>query len=124
MIKLTTSTIAGIVMSLWSFSQQFDNVETFLESEMRENRIPGMQIAVIQHGKIVLSRAFGIGNIQDSIAVTKHSVFSINSCTKAFTGVAIMQLVEDGMLDIAAPVSQYLDGLPKPWQTISIRHYR
>src|SRR6185369_1164830 len=52
---------------------------------------------------------------------TNNSVFGIYSCTKAFTGVAIMQLVEDGKLDLAAPVSRYLDGLPVAWQPVTIR---
>jgi len=48
-------------------------------------------------------------------------VFPIFSCTKAFTGVAIMQLVEEGKLDLSAPVSRYLDGLPTAWQPVTIR---
>lgn len=121
MIKSTASTVVGIIISFYVFSQQNDNVETFLESEMREGRIPGMQIAVIQRGEIVLLKSFGTGNIQNSISVTEQSIFSINSCTKAFTGVAIMQLVEDGKLDIGAPVSLYLEGLPIAWRSITIR---
>jgi CubicO group peptidase (beta-lactamase class C family) len=102
-------------------SAQSGNVETFIQQEMKERRIPGLQIAVVQHGKIALLKSFGIANIQNSIPVTNQSIFSINSCTKAFTGVAIMQLVEDGKLDIASPVSRYLDGLPTGWQSITIR---
>lgn len=102
-------------------SAQTGNVETFIQQEMKERRIPGIQIAVVHHGKIVLLKSFGIANIQNSIPVNNQSIFSINSCTKAFTGVAIMQLVEDGMLDIASPVSRYLDGLPAAWQPITIR---
>ncbi|HTJ47831.1 MAG TPA: serine hydrolase, partial [Cyclobacteriaceae bacterium] len=44
-----------------------------------------------------------------------------NSCTKAFTGVAIMQLVEEGKIDLAAPVSNYLDELPADWQPVTIK---
>jgi CubicO group peptidase (beta-lactamase class C family) len=48
-------------------------------------------------------------------------VFSINSIAKAFTGVAMLQLVEKGQVDLAAPVSKYLDGLPAAWQDVTIR---
>jgi CubicO group peptidase (beta-lactamase class C family) len=98
-----------------------DDVEILLRREMQERRIPGLQIAVVHHGKIVLLRSFGIANIQNSVPVTNQIVFPINSCTKAFTGVAIMQLVEEGKLDLSAPVSRYLDGLPTTWQPVTIR---
>src|SRR5215211_9313397 len=97
------------------------NVDTLIQREMRERRIPGVQVAVVKDGKIVLSKAFGIADIQHSVPVTNKTVFPIYSCTKAFTGVAIMQLVEDGKVDLSAPVSRYLDGLPTAWQRVTIR---
>jgi CubicO group peptidase (beta-lactamase class C family) len=97
------------------------NVDAFLRSQMQKRRIPGLQLAVVQKGKIVKLGAYGLANLQDSIPVTNQTRFTINSITKSFTGVAIMQLVEDGKLDLDAPVSRYLDGLPAAWQAVSIR---
>lgn len=115
---ITVFFITGILLNT---SAQTNNVETFIQQEMKERRIPGLQVAVVQHGKIVLLKSFGIGNIQNSLPVTNQSIFSINSCTKAFTGVAIMQLVEERKLDITLSVSHYLDGLPATWKPITIR---
>lgn len=98
-----------------------DGPEALLRREMRERRIPGLQVAVVRHGKIVLLRSFGIANVQDSVPVSDKSIFPINSCTKAFTGVAIMQLVEEGKLDLSAPVSAYLEGLPESWRRVTVR---
>jgi CubicO group peptidase (beta-lactamase class C family) len=100
---------------------QTDNVDSFLRRQMAERHIPGLQIAVARHGSIIFRHVYGIANVQDDIAVTDQTVFPINSITKAFTGVAIMQLVESGRLDLVAPVSRYLDGLPAPWQQVRIR---
>jgi CubicO group peptidase (beta-lactamase class C family) len=100
---------------------QNDDAESFLKHEMNELHIPGMQVAVVKQGKILFLRSYGIANIQDSVPVDDKSVFAINSCTKAFTGVAIMQLVEEGKIDLSAPVSRYLDGLPTDWQPITIK---
>jgi CubicO group peptidase (beta-lactamase class C family) len=75
----------------------------------------------VKDGKIVLSKSYGTADIQHSVPVTDKTVFPIYSCTKAFTGVAIMQLAEDGKVDLSAPVSRYLDGLPPTWQPITIR---
>ena len=96
-------------------------VEPLIQREMRERRIPGVQVAVVKDGKIVLRKSFGTADIQRSLPVTNKTVFPIYSCTKAFTGVAIMQLVEDGKVDLSASVSRYLDGLPPAWQKITIR---
>jgi CubicO group peptidase (beta-lactamase class C family) len=100
---------------------QTDTVERLLQREMRERRIPGLQAAVVHRGKIVLLKSYGTANIQNSVPVTNQSVFAINSCTKAFTGVAIMQLVEEGKVDLAAPVSRYIEGLPAAWQSVTIK---
>ena len=65
---------------------QTNDVEIFLQQKMKELHIPGMQIAVVQNGKIVFSESYGYANLQDSVLVNKRSIFAINSCTKAFTG--------------------------------------
>ncbi len=98
-----------------------ENAETLLRREMLERRIPGLQAAVVKDGKIVLLKSFGTADIQHSVPTTHKTVFPIYSCTKAFTGVAIMQLVEEGKVDLAAPISRYLDGLPASWQAITVR---
>ncbi|MVM33078.1 serine hydrolase [Spirosoma sp. HMF4905] len=109
------------IHSTYGQKAQIDNVETVIQREMQERRIPGLQLAVVQHGKVALLKSYGIANLQYSTPVTNQSIFSINSCTKAFTGIAIMQLVEDGKVELAAPVSRYLDALPEAWQPVTIR---
>lgn len=96
-------------------------LESYLKAEMQKRKIPGLQIAIVRNGKIVMQGAYGIANLENSVPVTDKTVFSINSATKSFTGVAIMQLVEDGKVDLDAPVSKYLDGLPADWQPVKIR---
>ncbi|WP_080055735.1 serine hydrolase [Spirosoma aerolatum] len=96
-------------------------VDAFLRKKLSERRITGLQVTVVQQGKIVLSKSYGMANVQDGVPVTNRSIFPINSCTKAFTGVAIMQLVEEGKIDLSAPVSRYLDSLPQAWRPVTIR---
>ena len=98
-----------------------DSVDLFLTAKMRQLRIPGLQLAVVQHGKLVKSAQYGLANLQDSIPVSRHTRFSLNSITKAFVGVAVMQLVEAGKLDLAAPASRYVPGLPAAWQPVTVR---
>jgi CubicO group peptidase (beta-lactamase class C family) len=88
---------------------------------MKEMRIPGMQVAVVQKGRIVYSKSLGLANLQDSVPVSSRTIFPINSCTKSLTGVAVLQLVEEKKLELDAPVSRYLDSLPTTWQAVTIR---
>ena len=111
-----------MLISQLGFTQSKEKqVEDFLLRQMKDFKIPGMQVAVVQKGKIVLSKSLGTAYIQDNIAVDNQSIFAINSCTKSFTGVAAMQLVEEGKLDLSAPISQYIDSLPAQWQPIKIQ---
>jgi len=116
--------IIYIFIFLLKFSigfSQSDSIDVFLESQMLKRNIPGLQLAIIENGAIVKTGNYGLANIQDSISVDSNTIFTINSMTKAFTGVAIMQLVEQGKLDLSAPVSEYLDGLPVEWRTVTIK---
>lgn len=91
-----------------------------LTDEMRKARIPGMQVAVARHGRVVFLETFGIADVENTVPATNSTVFQIASCTKAFVGVAVMQLVEGGKLDLAAPVSHYLGGLPTAWGAVTV----
>jgi CubicO group peptidase (beta-lactamase class C family) len=88
---------------------------------MEERNIPGLQVAVVQKGRIELVDALGVSNLELNVPVTQKSVFSINSMAKAFTGVAVMQLVEAGELDLSASIATYLHDIPAAWRPISVR---
>jgi CubicO group peptidase (beta-lactamase class C family) len=114
-------TVLMLINQLGFAQSKEKQIEDFLLRQMKEFRIPGMQVAVVQKGKIVLSKSLGTAYIQDNIPVDNKSIFAINSCTKSFTGVAVMQLVEEGKLDLTAPISQYIDSLPAQWRPVQIR---
>ncbi|KAB8066869.1 serine hydrolase domain-containing protein [Janthinobacterium violaceinigrum] len=111
---------AGALPAVQQQGQAQRDIAAFVRSEMQERQIPGLQLAVIHRGKVVLSRNFGLASLQYQVPVTDASLFSINSATKAFAGVAVMQLVQQGKVDLAAPVSQYLTGLPPAWQAVTV----
>lgn len=103
------------------FSQQpAIAVKVIIQREIREREIPGLQIVVVQNGKIALNESYGIANLTDQVPVDQNTIFAINSCTKVFSAVAMMQLVEQGKIAIASPVSSYLDTLPDTWKAVTI----
>ena len=96
-------------------------VDRYLGAQMAKLRIPGLAVAVVKDGKIVLVRSYGIASVEFGLPARDDTVFAINSITKAFTGVAAMRAVEAGRLDLSAPVGRYLDDIPEAWRGVTIR---
>lgn len=113
--------LALFITTLNLFAQTNPAVEAIIKREMTERKIPGLQVAIVSKGKIVLNQSYGIANVQDNVPVTNQSIFAINSCTKVFTAVAIMQLVEQGKINLSKPVSTYLNDLPATWPAVTIK---
>jgi CubicO group peptidase (beta-lactamase class C family) len=91
-----------------------------LRARMRSGQIPGLQVAIVRRGELEVLDSLGLADIENPAPVTGRTVFQIASCTKAFVGVAVMQLVEAGRLDLDAPISRYLDGLPAAWRSVTV----
>ncbi|AYL97303.1 serine hydrolase [Mucilaginibacter celer] len=98
-----------------------DSIDTFVSGMMQRKSIPALQMAVVRQGKIIKLKTYGTANLENNIPATDKSIFSINSITKAFTGVAVMQLAEEGKLKVTDPLSMYLDSLPAAWQKITLQ---
>jgi len=110
-----------LFFSLQLFAQQTNAcADEIINREMKERKIPGLQLAVIKKGKIILSKSYGIANLQDNIPVSNTTIFPINSNTKVFTGVAVMQLVEQDRIKLNDPISKYLIDIPVDWQKITV----
>ncbi|MFT5839089.1 MAG: CubicO group peptidase (beta-lactamase class C family) [Flavobacteriales bacterium] len=98
-----------------------DEIDDYVKQQLSNRKIPGLQLAIVKDNKIVKIAHYGVANIQDSVSVTDNTVFTVNSMTKAFTGVAIMQLVEQGKLEIDVGISKYLTDLPEAWRDLTIK---
>jgi len=98
-----------------------DSIDVFIKKEMLERKIPGLQLAIVRNGLIIKTGNYGLANVQDSIPVNNNTVFTINSITKAFTGVAILQLVETGKLSLSSPISDFIPDLPEAWRKVTIQ---
>jgi CubicO group peptidase (beta-lactamase class C family) len=86
---------------------QFSAVDGFIEAEMRALNIPGLALGIVHGDQIVHLRGFGIAD-PNGRAVTPQTPFVLGSTSKAFTALAVMQLVEQGKIDLDAPVRRYL----------------
>ena len=86
---------------------RFDALVALAEAKMREYHVPGVAIGIIDNG-LVTTRGLGVTNVEDALPVTAHTVFPIASISKTFAATAMMRLVEQGKVDLQAPVRKYL----------------
>jgi CubicO group peptidase (beta-lactamase class C family) len=68
---------------------------------------------IAEHGQVVLKKGYGMANMERGIPNTPDTRFRLGSLTKQFTAALIMQLVDEGKLDVNAPISRYLPDYPK-----------
>ncbi len=87
---------------------------------MTAQQIPGVAVAVVEDGNLVLARAWGYSNIETGTALDTGAVFELASVTKQFTAAAMMLLVEQGKVSLDDPVSKYLAGTPEAWAGMTV----
>jgi CubicO group peptidase (beta-lactamase class C family)/D-alanyl-D-alanine dipeptidase len=87
-----------------------DQLERLIEREMRLQGLPIVSIALVDDQRVVWSKGFGVVDSATRRGAGPQTVFRVGSVSKLFTDVAIMQLVEQGKVDLDAPVTKYLPG--------------
>lgn len=82
--------------------------------------IPGLSVAVARGDRILLARGFGSSDVERQVAASPETIYPIGSITKTFTSTLMLQLVEQGRLDLEAPVSRHVTWEVPP--DVRIRH--
>ncbi len=83
---------------------------------MQRLGIPGMSAAVVVHREVRWSAGFGIADVENDVPATPATVYRFASVSKPITATAVLQLVEQGRLDLDAPVQRYVPTFPeKAW---------
>ncbi|MDB4912766.1 MAG: hypothetical protein JWM95_410 [Gemmatimonadetes bacterium] len=83
---------------------------------------PGLALAVIKDGRVVLRRGYGLANLEHGIRITPETIFDVASLSKQFTGLAIAMLVTEGRVKLSDDVRKYIPELPLLPQPITIEH--
>ncbi|NUN68401.1 MAG: beta-lactamase family protein [Bacteroidetes bacterium] len=96
-------------------------VTAFVSEWMKAENVPGAAVAATVRGKVVYNKAFGLSDVENQLAAQTRSVFRLASVSKPITAVAVMQLVEQGKIDLDAPAEQYLPMFPKKQWSFTVR---
>jgi CubicO group peptidase (beta-lactamase class C family) len=95
-------------------------IEEYMRSAIEFERFTG-SILVARNGKPIISKGYGLANVEHDIPNTPKTVFRLASLTKQFTATSIMMLQERGKLNINDPFCKYLPDCPMAWQPITIK---
>ncbi|MDH5588750.1 MAG: serine hydrolase [Gemmatimonadota bacterium] len=98
------------------------DLESWVTRVMERFEVPGVALAVVKDGEVVMARGFGVRRLGGPAPVDGRTLFGIASNTKVFTATALGILVEDGRLEWDAPVIRYLPAFQMwdPWVTREI----
>lgn len=84
------------------------NFDSLISNIMKENKLPGLSIAIIKGDSIVFAKGFGVRKICESDPVNQHTLFQAASITKTFTATVMGILVEQGKINWDDPVKKYI----------------
>jgi CubicO group peptidase (beta-lactamase class C family) len=87
----------------------FATIDAHIQRQRKTAKVPGLALGIVQGVQILYLRGYGKAD-ESGRAVTPRTPFLIGSTTKSFTALAIMQLVEAGMIELDAPIQRYI-----PW---------
>lgn len=94
-----------------NFAQTRREFKTFYEQGMRKHGIVGSSFMLVQDGQVIAQEFFGLANREKQQPVDENTIYHWASITKTFTGIAIMQLRDRGLLKLDDPIINYLPEL-------------
>lgn len=123
-MKLKVLAAAALLFALCQPSAAEDyaaKADSFIKAFADQGRFQG-SVLVAKDGEPLLRKGYGLANVEWEIPNAPDTKFRLGSITKQFTGMAVLQLVEQGKLALEDPVSRHYQDAPKTWEAITIHH--
>ena len=96
-------------------------IDDMIAAFMKEHRIPGMTLAIVQAPYIPRVVGYGVSDVEKGLLASPKTLWNVGQMTQAYTAVAIMQLVEAEKMTLDDPVAKHVGDLPAEWQPITVR---
>lgn len=91
-------------------------IEKFIQENMDKGKIPGLSITIVKGDKTIYQKGFGYSDIETKNPVTDKTLFELGSTSKAFTGLGILKMEQDGLIKLNDDVSMYI-----PWFKVNYK---
>ncbi len=99
-----------------------EKIDAVVNAALKEQKIPGVAVAVIHKGKEVVAKGYGLANVEHDVPVTADTVFQSGSVGKQFTAAVILLLAEQKKLSLDDPITNFFPDAPFRWGKITVRH--
>lgn len=113
-VLLAASVPQGAGRQAQALQPAFARLDEFVTQHMRETGAPGMTLALANRDGLLRASTYGLADIKTGARVQPETLFQIGSISKSFVAVVLLQLRDEGKLDLNKPVTQYL-----PWLKIN-----
>src|ERR1044071_2124817 len=97
-------------------------IDDYVRAEMNKQKIPGLALAIVKNGQVVMAHGYGLSNVEHQVPVKPETIFQSGSVGKQFTATAIMMLVQEGKVKLEEKISTYLGEVPDAWKDMTVRH--
>src|SRR6476660_6797383 len=108
--RLLLAVVTALPATLAAQSTAPPDLDAYVASSMKTFDVPGMAVAIVKGGKILVAKGYGVRKLGDPTPVDENTLFGIGSNTKAFTTAALATLVDQGKLSWDDPVYERLPG--------------
>jgi len=99
-----------------------DAIDAMVAQIMQAQTVPGVSIAVVKDGRVLIAKGYGFSNVEKATKATEQTIYQLASVTKPFTAMATLMLVDDGKLSLDRKISEILPGLPAAWAPVTVKH--
>lgn len=96
-------------------------VDRYVREEMRRERVPGVSVAIVRDGRLVLARGYGFANVELHVPATDSTIYQSGSIGKQFTAALILRLAAEDRLGLDDPIRRHLPEGPPRWDSITVR---
>ncbi|MFH1572386.1 MAG: serine hydrolase domain-containing protein, partial [Acidobacteriota bacterium] len=119
-----TAVLTGLLLHLpqaQSRDSRHAQVDTIF-AEFDKPGSPGCALGVIQEGKLIYARGYGMANLEHSIPITPQTIFDLGSTSKQITAASVVLLAQEGKLELDDDVRKYVPEIPTYGAPVTIRH--
>lgn len=102
--------------------EKIEAIDALVQEKIEKEGIPGFSIGIAYGGKILWTKGYGLADIENKVRATPGTVYRTASTGKVLTATAVMQLVEQGMIDLDVPIQNYCPQFPEKEWPITTRH--
>jgi CubicO group peptidase (beta-lactamase class C family) len=103
----------AVAASLGAQSVTASTLDSIIQQTVAEKHIVGLSVGVMQNGRVILAKGYGVRDLATSDPVSPQTMFAIGSVTKQFTCTAALMLEEEGKLSFGDPVAKWYPNLTR-----------